>query len=83
MGTLRACHDSVIHRPHNSACRRACVQFVTLTTVSAVLLTVIAAEPVTATTYVVAPDGSGDFPTIQAAIDATVNGDVIGFATRS
>jgi predicted outer membrane repeat protein len=30
-----------------------------------------------ATTYVVSPDGSGDFPTIQAAIDFSVDGDVI------
>jgi len=30
-----------------------------------------------ATSYVVAPDGSGDFPTIQAAIDAAVDGDII------
>lgn len=28
-------------------------------------------------TYVVSPDGTGDFPTIQAAIDAVVDGDVI------
>ncbi len=38
------------------------------------ILTGVAAQ---ATTYVVAPDGSGDFPTIQAAVDAVVNGDVI------
>ena len=30
-----------------------------------------------ATTYTVRPDGTGDFPTIQAAIDAAVHGDVI------
>jgi pectin methylesterase-like acyl-CoA thioesterase len=30
-----------------------------------------------ATTYVVNPSGTGDFPTIQAAINAVVNGDVI------
>ncbi len=33
-----------------------------------------------AATYVVLPDGSGDFPTIQAAIDAAVDGDVIELA---
>lgn len=33
-----------------------------------------------ATTYVVTPDGTGDFPTIQAALDAVVNGDVIELA---
>ena len=42
-----------------------------------VLIGTIAAEPVGATTYVVQPDGSGDFPTIQAAINAAANGDVI------
>jgi len=30
-----------------------------------------------AATYLVNPDGSGDFPTIQAAIHATVDGDVV------
>jgi hypothetical protein len=35
------------------------------------------AVPVEATTYVVRPDGGGDFPTIQEAIDAAVDGDVI------
>lgn len=31
----------------------------------------------TAETYVLHPDGSGDFPTIQAALDTAVDGDVI------
>ena len=30
-----------------------------------------------ATTYLVRPDGSGDYPTIQAAIDAAVAGDIV------
>ena len=30
-----------------------------------------------ATTYVVRPDGGGDFPTIQAAVDAASDGDVV------
>jgi hypothetical protein len=30
-----------------------------------------------ATTYVIHPDGSGDFPMIQAAVDAAVDGDII------
>jgi hypothetical protein len=30
-----------------------------------------------AETYVVSPDGSGDFPTIQTAIDAVVDGDIV------
>jgi predicted outer membrane repeat protein len=34
-------------------------------------------SPAGATTYTVLPDGSGDFPTIQAAVDAAVSGDVI------
>jgi len=33
--------------------------------------------PASATTYVVQPDGMGDFPTIQAAVDAAVGGDEI------
>lgn len=33
--------------------------------------------PAAATTYQVLPDGSGDFPTIQAAVNAIVAGDVI------
>lgn len=33
--------------------------------------------PVGATSYLVRPDGSGDFPTIQAAIDGAQSGDVI------
>lgn len=31
----------------------------------------------TTTTYIVAPDGTGDFPTIQAGIDASVDGDTL------
>ncbi len=34
-------------------------------------------SPLAATTYLVLPDGTGDFPTIQSALDAAVNGDVI------
>jgi len=33
-----------------------------------------------ATTYVIEPDGSGDFPTIQAAISASSDGDIIELA---
>jgi parallel beta-helix repeat protein len=36
-----------------------------------------AAVPTSATTYSVCPDGTGDFTTIQAAIDAAADGDVI------
>jgi hypothetical protein len=35
------------------------------------------AAPASATTHVVRPDGSGDFPTIQTAIDGAQDGDVI------
>jgi hypothetical protein len=34
-------------------------------------------SPTSASVYVVQPDGSGDFPTIQAAIDAAVDGDTV------
>lgn len=34
-------------------------------------------DPATADVYVIRPDGTGDFPTIQAAIDAAADGDVI------
>jgi hypothetical protein len=37
----------------------------------------MAAIPAAATTYVIRPDGTADFPTIQAAIDAATDGDVI------
>jgi hypothetical protein len=45
-------------------------------TLTACLL-LCSSAPAIADTYVVAPDGSGDFPTIQAAINAAVDGDVI------
>lgn len=44
---------------------------------SLLLLAVLASTPASATTYMVEPDGTGDFPTIQAAIDAVQSGDVI------
>ncbi|MCK4305987.1 MAG: hypothetical protein KAY24_17240, partial [Candidatus Eisenbacteria sp.] len=37
----------------------------------------LGAEVAVAETYTVQPDGAGDYPTIQAAIDAVVDGDVI------
>lgn len=37
----------------------------------------MAVKAAAATTYSVTPDGLGDFPTIQAAVDAAVDGDVI------
>ena len=40
-------------------------------------LLLLVATAAWATTYTVAPDGSGDFPTIQAAIDAALSGDRI------
>jgi len=42
------------------------------------LTTLLLGLPAEARTWIVAPDGSGDAPTIQAAIDSTeYNGDVI------
>jgi pectin methylesterase-like acyl-CoA thioesterase len=37
-------------------------------------------SPSGASVYVVRPDGSGDFPTIQAAIDAAIDGDTVELA---
>jgi hypothetical protein len=42
-----------------------------------VCLLLLVSSIASATTYVVRPDGTGDFPTIQAAIDACVDGDVV------
>ena len=45
---------------------------------AALLLTsLILASPSIANTYVVDPYGTGDYPTIQAAVDACVSGDII------
>jgi parallel beta-helix repeat protein len=38
------------------------------------------ASPAAATTYVIRPDGTGDFPTIQDAVNGTVDADVIELA---
>jgi len=46
----------------------------------AILLVVLCASGASSTTYLLEPDGSGDFLTIQAAIDASVNGDIIELA---
>ncbi len=48
---------------------RCCVLFCVVCTALVV--------PAVGETYVVRPDGTGDFPNIQAAIDAVVDGDVI------
>ena len=47
---------------------------------SAVLLVLLIASslPASATTYLVRPDGTGDYPTIQAAIVAAATGDTVG-----
>ena len=42
-----------------------------------VALSVLVSTTATAATYTVRPDGAGDFPTIQAAIDAATDGDTI------
>ena len=48
--------------------------------VLAVLLLAGRIPPASATSYVVTPEGTGDFPTIQAAIAAVIPGDVIELA---
>ena len=52
--------------------------FLTLSIVALVYLT--AASPAQARTWNILPDGSGDAPTVQAAIDSADNGDVIELA---
>jgi hypothetical protein len=42
-----------------------------------VLILAATPMPALATTYLIHPDGSGDFPTIQAGVDAAAPGDVI------
>jgi hypothetical protein len=42
-----------------------------------VLLLILYPHDCVAATYVVKPDGTGDFPTIQAAIDGATDGDII------
>lgn len=44
---------------------------------AAAALALVMAAPAMATTWYVAADGSGDFPTIQAAVDACAPGDVV------
>jgi hypothetical protein len=46
-------------------------------TVYAVLVLCFAVDPAQAASYYIYPDQSGDFPTIQAAIDGAQTGDVI------
>src|SRR5690606_37310840 len=55
---------------------------VTIRFVVPLMLAAIAAVPELASTavYVVQPDGAGDFLTIQAAVDAAVDGDAIELA---
>ncbi len=53
---------------------RHCIHLCLLTAVFVVVLSV---SPAHSTTYTVLPDGNGDFPTIQAAIDAATDDDVI------
>ncbi|MCK4306220.1 MAG: hypothetical protein KAY24_18410, partial [Candidatus Eisenbacteria sp.] len=49
-----------------------------VSTLGLILLAVIVFhQGASAETYLVAPDGSGDFPSIQEAIDAVENGDII------
>jgi hypothetical protein len=41
------------------------------------VLSAVLVMPAVGETYVVHPDGTGDFPTIQAAIDAVIDGDTV------
>ncbi len=41
------------------------------------VLSSLAIRPANAETYIVSPDGTGDFPTIQAAVSGVQNGDMI------
>ena len=43
----------------------------------AAALVAAAAIPTAAVIYTVSPDGLGDYPTIQAAVDAVIDGDII------
>lgn len=45
-----------------------------------VLAVMLIAHPASGDTYLIEPDGSGDFPTIQAAINAASTGDVVELA---
>ncbi len=47
------------------------------TILCSLLITFSLVLPAHATTYTIRPDGTGDFPSIQAAITASVNGDTI------
>jgi predicted outer membrane repeat protein len=61
--------------------RRGPMRVVTLSLKAGpIALVLFLATPCWATEYVVYPDGSGDFPTIQAAIDAAASGDIIELA---
>ena len=42
-----------------------------------VAIILLLSSPAQATTYHINPEGTGDYPTIQAAVDASVDGDVI------
>ncbi len=46
----------------------------------AVAFILVAAGTATGATYVVSPDGLGDYPTIQAAVNAATDGDIIELA---
>ncbi|MCK4512498.1 hypothetical protein KAW64_12215, partial [bacterium] len=53
-------------------------------TAYAVLLIIVSSlpmcSPATAATYLIEPNGSGDYETIQAALDAVTGGDIIELA---
>jgi predicted outer membrane repeat protein len=47
---------------------------------AALILVAVVIRIASATTYLVRPEGTGDYPTIQAAIDAAANGDTVALA---
>lgn len=65
--------------PH-AATRRATLPMMGLLALALMVPGLFGTPPAQAATYLVTPDGSGDFPTIQAALDATLEADIIELA---
>jgi len=49
----------------------------TVTVPGLICAVLLSSQNVLATTYIIRPDGTGDFPTIQAAVNASLDGDII------
>ena len=56
------------------------MRFVSVVAGGLAILSILVASEVTAATINVNPDGSGDFTTIQAAVDTAVGGDTVAVA---